>query len=148
MWRKYLSEKFQGQLEKSKDDGFYSGEYVEFDPMGYLRVRCMRCGEIVSERKRAMNGAYVMIPLENYLPVKKILSDGTEANFISCNKCSQFIALADNDEEKRMMAAAQAGWAQEMVNAHRDELVIAAYMEKKKDLAIIHGGIDGVPEQG
>ena len=137
-WRKYLDEEFLNELDKSKDDGFYSGEYIELDPIGYKEVRCMRCEELIAQREKNDDNRYVLKPFPIYTQVQKKLNDGTTAGFLLCSSCAPIVEKT-SDENKRLIAVAQAGWVQELVHAKKDELVILAYMEKKKGLEIING---------
>lgn len=141
MWRKMLNKEFLDELDKSKGDGLYSGEYIDFDPVGYKEVRCMRCNKLIAEREKNANNQYILQPLPNYCQAYKKLNDGTNAGFLVCSDCAPLVEKTNEEENKRLMAVAQAGWLQEMVHAKRDELVILAYMEKKKELRI------GLPEQ-
>lgn len=135
--KKFLQEAFLVELKKAEEDGLYGGDYLDFDPMGYLRVRCMRCGEEIAQRQKTAQKQYILVPHENYCQVFKQLTDGTIAGFLVCDKCSEIIDTCDNEDKKRLIAVAQSGWAQEMINAQRDELLIHAYMAKKKDLRIL-----------
>jgi hypothetical protein len=134
-WQKYIGS-FIDIIEKSKEDGIYTGEYITFDPLGYVEVRCMKCNEPIARREKK-NGHHMLIPLPNHKQIFKDLSDETVAGFLFCDTCAPGINTCDEEEKERIMAVAQAGWVQEMINAHRDELVIVAYMEKKKDLKIV-----------
>ena len=134
-WRKYINEEFLSIIDKSKEDNLYNGKYITFDPIGYVEVRCMKCDEPVARREK-INGRDILLPLPNHKQVFKTLNDGTVAGFLFCDNCAPSVENCTEEEKKRILAVTQAGWAQEMINAHRDPLVISSYMEKKKDLKI------------
>jgi len=119
-WWEYLNEKNQECFQKSKEDGLYTGEYVESDmrqtPNGACPIQhtihCMRCGTVISDRRNTSfhgNGVMTHLSEEDELKafplMRKIrvelkgVRDGMKV--MVCGNCVEHV-LSGEDKDRLM----------------------------------------------
>jgi hypothetical protein len=130
----------------------YDKDYIDFDVLGIVQIRCMRCNTPVANRVHTERSFEPKIfytdkgeeitagrferffvvglhYLANYKQGKVILNTGGEARPILCAEC-----LGHEQDEDKLMEQVKKGWVKELEYARRPASEIQNHKVKVKDL--------------
>ena len=143
--KKYLTKENQELLDLYEQDGLYNPDYIHYDAMGHHSTNCMRCGTLVIERdSEAVNCPHcgrvvsiersIMRELPNFIRVLMKLEDGSQIGLISCLDCQHLISNASEQEQKRIIAQINYGYARSMGVVKRPEKDIQDYVDRMQKI--------------
>lgn len=121
----------------------FTGDYVEYDADGIIRVRCMYCGTVVQAREEIPSKLHQnkmvlkLTALSNYQqPIKLMLSNGTYIEPILCANTECLDAAASSNNFDSIMTQVKKGWRDGLVKLGKSQEQLKQHDDKIKDLVI------------
>lgn len=152
MWQEYLNDQNKECLRKSKEDGLYTGDYIQSNirqtPVGprpdQAVVRCMRCNKLIADRRNtpfSSKGVHNVLTEEDELKmfpemrkVKIMLEDGSNIKAMVCKNC--VVSVISHESDERLMFTVVAGHSIFFSECQRDEDFIRKQIRELEKLKV------------